>query len=122
MKTTTAADISPTLIYPPHEVRDEDKYEALVAGMAKGGWSGRPVLAWRATEDDCVRAITGSHRIAAARAAGLETIPVLVIECDDDADAVDALDAIRDQDEATDVLAEIDAATDARDLMAAEVD
>lgn len=122
MKTTTATNISPTLIYPPHEVRDEDKYAALVGAMTDGGWSGRPVLAWRATEDDRVRALTGSHRIAAARAAGLETIPVLVIECDDDADAVDALDAIRDQDEAVNALAEIDVSPAARELMADEIE
>lgn len=90
-------------IIPPHEVRDQDKYASLVESMSEGGWLGRPVLAY---EDPGygLRALTGSHRIAAANEAGIR-IPCLVLTdlTDDevvalrDADTIDgAVDTLTD--------------------------
>jgi len=78
MITTTAERIYPDLIKPAHEVRDTEKLATLVEAMESGGWSGRSILAYRYAGTVC--ALTGSHRIAAARAACLDEIPVLVIE------------------------------------------
>ena len=69
---------NPTDIEPLHEVRDAEKLEALTASMERDGWQGRPILV--SARDGGFFAYTGSHRIAAARAAGLDQVPVVVIE------------------------------------------
>nr|WP_240357980.1 ParB/RepB/Spo0J family partition protein [Myxococcus vastator] len=72
--------VNPSRISPPHEVRDTSKFERLVASMVAGGWQGRPLLVvpYRGR----FRAITGSHRTAAARKAKVE-VPCWVIPlCD----------------------------------------
>lgn len=71
-------DIDVTRITPPHEVRDTAKLAALTASMAADGWQGRPLLVLDLGDDTYV-ALTGSHRNAAARAAGLETVPCVVV-------------------------------------------
>lgn len=68
----------PRLVYPPHRPTDSGKLAALTASMEEHGWQGRPVLAYEYA--GTVVAITGSHRIAAARAAGLEEIPVQMLD------------------------------------------
>lgn len=65
-------------IVPPHEARDAEKLAALAEDMATRGWIGRAILAID-TGDGYV-ALTGSHRIAAAKVAGLEEIPVYAID------------------------------------------
>lgn len=45
--------------------------------MRAAGWRGRPLVAVQVGR--CVQAVTGSHRLYAARAAGLRAIPVEVI-------------------------------------------
>jgi ParB-like chromosome segregation protein Spo0J len=86
MLTTDTLHIDPATLRPPHAVRDAAHYEALAASMRAGGWQGRPVLAFCA-EGDVPRPLTGSHRIAAACAAGLDTIPVVVLSGFDGDDA-----------------------------------
>lgn len=88
---TETASLSPSLVYPPHEPSMADHLDALTESMRRDGWQGRPILAFCSGEGDAVRALTGSHRIAAARAAGLDTIPVLVLTVDD-VDLHDELD------------------------------
>ena len=68
----------PADIEPLHEVRDAGKLEALVASMERDGWQGRALLV--SAREGRFFAYTGSHRIAAARAAGLDQVPVVVIE------------------------------------------
>lgn len=72
------SDMDPNSLRPPHEVRDEIKYAALVTAMEAKGWSGREILAV-GNEDDA-QALTGSHRVAAAQEAKLDTVPVLLLE------------------------------------------
>jgi ParB-like chromosome segregation protein Spo0J len=86
MLTTETLHIDPATLRPPHAVRDAAHSESLAASMRAGGWQGRPILAFGA-EGEAPRPLTGSHRIAAARAAGLDTIPVLVLSGFDGADA-----------------------------------
>jgi len=69
--------ISPKRIEPPHEVRDKEKLVDLVSKMEKDGWQGRPILAVDLGQGP--EALTGSHRIAAARIAGIE-VPVIMID------------------------------------------
>ena len=112
---TTETTISPAHIAAPHRVTDRAKFDALVAAMTASGWEGRPVLAWRCGEDGEVTALTGSHRIAAARKAGLDEIPVLIVEATDDAVvsaledchdlAADLVDVLRDCDVEEDAVA-----------------
>lgn len=66
--------IDPRLITPLHAVESSPKLDSLVDSMRRDGWVGRPLLlvngdAW-----------TGSHRIAAAVAAGLEDVPCVCVE------------------------------------------
>ena len=65
-------------INPPHEVRDCKKFDALVTSMEQDGWQGRPLLVIR--KDGEYKAITGSHRYAAACDAGLEEVPCVIID------------------------------------------
>jgi len=66
----------PRDLRPRHEVRDEDKVARLAQSMREDGWKGRPVLCW----DE--KALTGTHRIAAAERAGI-MVQCLVIDGDD---------------------------------------
>ena len=67
-------------LIPPHEVRDEAHAAALAESLRKDGWTGRPLL----VAQDCngFHALTGSHRIAAAkRIAGL-AVPICLLDQD----------------------------------------
>lgn len=61
-------------MYPPHEIRDEALLDALIASMQRDGWLGAPLVG------DIIsgQLITGSHRWAAAREAGIEA-PIIDI-------------------------------------------
>lgn len=69
--------INPQGIEPPHNVRDVAKKEKLTENMEKNGWVGRPLLVFDAGRGN--EALTGSHRIAAAKQAGIE-IPIYKID------------------------------------------
>jgi hypothetical protein len=73
-------------IKPFNAVEDVEKLNSLAASMQKNGWQGRPILAYDI--GDGLEALTGSHRIAAAKKAGIEDIPVLKIS-DDIANYID---------------------------------
>lgn len=82
-----ATEILTSNIEPPHEVREAEKLAVLVASMQATGWTGRPLLV--IALDGYHQALTGSHRLAAAEAAGLVTVPCIVVEMTDDlADAL----------------------------------
>lgn len=86
------------IIIPLHEVTDEAKVEAIAESMRKNGWFGRPIL----VEDEDAsetQAFTGTHRIAAAKHAGIEPevyslvngktdIGALMFDCLDDEDRI----------------------------------
>ncbi len=78
-----AAAVKPTDTVPNrqiielHEVRDSKKLDRLAEAMKTEGWDGPPVLTFFDGETDY--ALTGSHRIAAARRAGID-IPVYRID------------------------------------------
>lgn len=63
----------------PHEVREKSKFEKLVASFKDNGWEGRPLLVEKG-EGSLRQSWTGSHRIAAAKKAGLEEIPCYVLD------------------------------------------
>jgi hypothetical protein len=69
----------PESIAPPHEVRDEAKKDRLAEAMGEHGWQGRPLLVVDTGTDT---AWTGSHRLEAAKQAGLDHIPVVRISPD----------------------------------------
>ncbi len=70
--------ISPFEIEPLHEVRNQSAVAEIVQEMSENGWRGRPLLVIRSTGRFV--AWTGSHRIAAARDAGLATVPCYVLD------------------------------------------
>ncbi len=71
-------DLAPEEIEPPHEVKDEAKLADLIASMraADTGWVGRPLVVFGVPGS--YQAITGSHRLAAAREV-MNTIPCVVL-------------------------------------------
>ena len=73
-------DVPIDKINPLHEVRNEDKLVKLTEAMKQEGWKGRPLVVEPLGEG--YQAWTGSHRLPAAKEAGIETIPVLVIDFD----------------------------------------
>jgi ParB-like chromosome segregation protein Spo0J len=119
--------LDPHSIHPLHGVRDADKLARLTDAMRAHGWVGRSLLVW--THDgESYQAVTGSHRLAAAKEIDLE-VPCTTIRVDgwhDEAsDLVDELNAAHDQDEAWRILTERAGETDlspVRDALDAEDD
>jgi len=70
-------NLDPSFITPLHGVRNQSLLEELRDDMAENGWNGRLLLVIE-TDTDYV-AWTGSHRIAAALAAKLKSVPCYVI-------------------------------------------
>ncbi len=66
---------------PPHEARSP--IDELVVSMKRDGWQDRPLLI--GDDGESVVAITGSHRIAAAREAGLPAVPCYFFDLPDSA-------------------------------------
>ena len=69
--------IHPDKITPLHEVRNRSALNELVTDMKENGWQGRPLLVIRRKSE--YLAWTGSHRIEAARKAGLTSVPCHVV-------------------------------------------
>jgi len=67
--------------YTSHAHPEADKVAELATEMAANGWVGAPVLTYNAEF-----AMTGTHRIAAAREAGIEIPTMDLAEVVDDAD------------------------------------
>jgi ParB-like chromosome segregation protein Spo0J len=74
---------------PRHEVRDQAHRDQIAASMTEHGWTGAPIVA----DTECWQAITGSHRLNAARMAEID-IPAVDIFDLADAAGVDLYDLI----------------------------
>lgn len=70
--------MSPDRIEPPHEVMDEELAGRLAESMRTNGWQGAPLVIVDRESGDPL-AVTGSHRIAAARVAGI-AVPVIYLD------------------------------------------
>ena len=70
--------LNPCDVKPLHEARQQRLLNELMADMLENGWQGRPLLVIERGAD--YLAWTGSHRIAAARQAGLSTVPCYVLD------------------------------------------
>lgn len=77
-------DLDPDRIWPWNEAFDTRRVERIRDSMESGGWSGRPLVVVRAYDgrvaDGRYQALTGSHRLAAATEAGLESVPCVVVD------------------------------------------
>lgn len=69
--------LSAKSIVPPHEVRDKEHLLSLTKSMKDSGWQGRPILTYDVGRGE--EALTGSHRIEAARQANID-VPIYRIE------------------------------------------
>jgi hypothetical protein len=112
----------PKAIEPPHGVRDEKKLDSLVESMKEKGWVGRPILAYDIGRGP--EALTGSHRIQAARKAGIDEIPVVMVDNEignyiDEAGESISEASYKDADEVSDFLRKF-GDKDAADLMMLE--
>lgn len=74
--------ISPAYINPVNPVTNQEKVDALTYDFINGGYKGRPIVAVDRGNGE-YQALTGSHRIYAARKAAIE-IPVHLVEADED--------------------------------------
>lgn len=66
-------DVSPSSLTPVNEVIPE-KVDALAKNMMENGWDGGPLIAVGG------QALTGSHRLAAAEKAGIDSVPVISVD------------------------------------------
>lgn len=73
----TCTEVGPDRIQPWHEDHDSAKTDQLVESMTANGWTGPPVVAIYNDGDPI--AITGSHRIPAARRTETD-IPVVDLD------------------------------------------
>jgi hypothetical protein len=64
-----AESISAELIVPVNPITDQDKFKAIAHSLRTEGWKGNPILVMQ--EGDTYAALTGSHRIYAARDVGV---------------------------------------------------
>ena len=74
--------ISPVNILPVNQITDYDKFAALAYDFSHSGYSGRPIVAGE-LGDGTYQALTGSHRIFAAREANID-IPTVTLKYNDD--------------------------------------
>ena len=101
--TLTLDDIDPTTIedWESHRLADADAevVERIAASMMTDGYTGDPVVV-----NDCEapEIVGGRHRVLAAIAAGLESIPVVVVSGGYTGDIIDFIIERDDLDELTD--------------------
>jgi hypothetical protein len=69
--------LSAESIVPPHGVRDKEKLLSLTKSMKDSGWQGRPIITYDVGRGE--EALTGSHRIEAAKKANID-VPIYKIE------------------------------------------
>lgn len=90
-----------------HEVTDTTKVEAIAGSMRANGWIGRPILVDDEDSNE-PKALTGTHRLAAAELAGVEPVvyslegtgvdvAALFFDCVDDDDMVDVIEDSGDE-------------------------
>lgn len=113
--------MNPDRIEPLHEVMDEDLAAQLAESMRTVGWQGAPIVVVDREGKDPL-AVTGSHRIAAARDAGI-IAPAVYLDDVTAAHGIDlaALIAASPAYDADDDLAICQAAWSAARLLPAEV-
>jgi hypothetical protein len=70
--------VEPSRVMPYHTADQRGKLAALTESMRRTGWTGRPIVAHPV--DGGYQAWTASHRLAAAIAAKLPTVPVFVVD------------------------------------------
>lgn len=66
----------PQDIAPFHEEIDPSRTKKLASSMARNSWAGRPLVVMD-LPDGTLKAITGSHRLRAATAIGMSSVPVI---------------------------------------------
>lgn len=69
--------IDPCKISPLHGIEDNDLLAQLIRSMYRDGWDGRPLLATMYKGEVC--ALTGSHRIHAARHVNRFEVPYYLV-------------------------------------------
>lgn len=74
----TGVNVNPKNIVPINAVTDKDKFAALVYDFEHSGYSGRPIVVGNLGDGE-YQALSGSHRIFAAREAGID-IPTVSVE------------------------------------------
>lgn len=105
------------LIQPLHEPESIAKVEAIAASMRTHGWVGRPILICDG-DSEAPQAFTGSHRLAAARLAGIDPdtyslegrgtdIDTLAFQCIDDSDRMTVIEDGGDREAITIMRAEL---------------
>ncbi len=100
-----SVDVDPYEVDPVNDITDEAKIKYLVEEFEKNGYRGRPVVALGSESGSSI-ALTGSHRILAAREAGIE-IPVVYIEYDENNPLIQDLTDAQGDDERAQVAAEL---------------
>jgi|AntRauTorcE11898_2_1112593.scaffolds.fasta_scaffold08831_2 hypothetical protein len=94
-------------ITPLHAVTDTNKLATIADDMKKNGWTGNPVLI-DDDESNEPKALTGSHRIAAAAIAGIDVehyslaetdidLGAIFFDCNDDDDILEVIEAGSDE-------------------------
>lgn len=79
----TVTEIDPDRVQTWNDVDDHGKYASLVESMSSHGWQGAPVVVIPGVDhgwgEGDPHAVTGSHRIAAAREAGID-VPTVQLD------------------------------------------
>ena len=100
-----SVDVDPYDVDSVNDITDKAKIKYLVEEFKKNGYRGRPVVALGSESEQSI-ALTGSHRILAAREAGIE-IPVVYIEYDENNPLIQNLADAQGDDERAQVAAEL---------------
>ena len=69
--------MNPKNLMPLNKIEDAEKYKNILSSMQESGYQGRPILAYM--DENKAKALTGSHRLYAARKAGIE-VPVVFVK------------------------------------------
>ena len=100
-----SVDVDPYDVDPVNDITDEEKIKYLVEEFEKNGYRGRPVVVLGSESEQSI-ALTGSHRILAAREAGIE-IPVVYIAYDENNPLIQDLADAQGDDERAQVATEL---------------
>ena len=69
--------MNPKNLTPLNKIEDANKYKNILSSMQESGYKGRPILAYM--DKGKAKALTGSHRLYAARNAGID-VPVVFVK------------------------------------------
>lgn len=62
----------------PHEIMEQEKFEAIAQSLEENGWIGGPLVKWG---DDCL--MTGSHRYPAAKSLDWTDAEIPMVDLED---------------------------------------